>query len=70
MAETKQKAYRRPGYVTTITQSDPTVTFSTAFPCEHSNGWWQTIPRWWWRVRVYCCSDCMNILEADTMKKL
>lgn len=42
-----------------------TISCTYGEPCKHENGWYQTIPWWFWRKSVYVCIDCLSILDMN-----
>jgi hypothetical protein len=48
-----------------------TATYAAHKPCPHTNGWTQSIPaRWWGKRRVFICTDCQWVLDAETKERV
>lgn len=37
-------------------------------PCEHGNGWYITVRFWWFKKRLFVCSDCGEQIEVPNAK--
>lgn len=38
--------------------------------CKHKKGWHDSIQFLFWRIPVYICEDCMEIIQGKELEKL
>jgi hypothetical protein len=36
-------------------------------PCEHENGWYDTVPTWISWIKVFVCTDCERVIPTKDL---